>query len=110
MELKKMEKVNRILQLCFEINGFEKRQKEYTGDKPTIIMYFYGHTAGLEIRIYEKGWICYEEKDKYAQADVEISIELYRPFHEIKEYMDECITYLESLKEVSQYECLQQAI
>ena len=30
MELEKMQKVTEILQLCFEINGFEARQKEYT--------------------------------------------------------------------------------
>ncbi len=104
MELEKMKKVNEILQLCFEINGFEKREREKTGNKPTIFVDFSGHTAVLEIEIYQTGWYA------KAEEDVRLSFRLNRPFYDIKEYMEECIAYLKELKEVSQHEYLQQAI
>ena len=99
-----MKKVNEILQLCFEINGFEEREREKTGNKPTIFVEFMGHTAVLEIQIHQTGWYA------YATEDIRLKLHLDKPFNDIKEYMEECIAYLKELKEVSQHEYLQQAI
>ena len=110
MELEKMKKVNEMLQLCFEINGFEARQKEYTGEKPTVFFEFSGHVALFKIQIHKTGWYDYEKMGKYAKPDTQLEIYLSDPYEKIKEYMEECIAYLKELKEVSQHECLQQAI
>ncbi len=110
MELEKMKKVNEILQLCFEINGLEARKQSITGEKPTMFFEFSGHVALLKIQIYKTGWYAYEKMKKYAKPDIQLEIYLSDPYEKIKEYMEECIAYLKELKEVSQYECLQQVI
>ncbi len=104
MELEKMQKVNEILQLCFEINDFEARQQCLTEKKPTVFMHFYGHTTELEISIFQTGWY------PYATKDIKFKFYLDKPFYETKYNMEECIAYLKLLKEVSRYERLQQAI
>ncbi|NDO45992.1 hypothetical protein [Clostridium sp. MD294] len=114
MELEKMQKVNEILQLCFEINGLEQRQRKYTGEKPTVFFEFSGHIALLKIQIHKTGWYAYEETREYAQPDIRLEIHLNDPYKEIKEYMEECIVYLKELKnrmeKSDNYEHLQQAI
>lgn len=114
MELEKMQKVNEILQLCFAINGLEARQREYTGEKPTIFFDFSGHIALLKIQIHKTGWYAYEQMGKYAQVDIQLEIHLNDPYEEIKEYVEECIAYLKELKNLMEtsdnYECLQQVI
>ena len=88
-----MQKVNKILQLCFEINSFEQRSKDLTGDKPTIFVFFSGHISQIKVQTNETGWTSDTEND------VEFVIYLHRPFEEIKEQLDSCIQYLEELKE-----------
>ena len=105
MDYKKMEKVNEIIQLCLEINGFEKRQIEITGNKPAVFFDFSGHTAGLYVRVFETGWEA--EKD----ADKIFYIYLDDSFEDLEiDSLDSCIQYLKSLREGVNNEYLQQAV
>lgn len=104
MELEKIQKVNEILQLCFEINGFEARQQCLTEKKPTVFIHFCGHTTELEISIFQTGWYA------YATDDIRFKFYLDKPFSEIKHHMEKCIAYLNELKERENNEYLQQAI
>ena len=107
MELEKMEKVNEILQLCFAINRFEQRQKEKTGDKPTVLVRFSGHTASLDVDVYEKGWHEESEADKWFYIMLDSS---YQYINDPMEELDNCIQYLKSLEERCNNEHLQQAV
>ncbi|MEY8321879.1 hypothetical protein AAK894_12550 [Lachnospiraceae bacterium 46-61] len=104
MELEKMQKVNEILQLCFEINGFEQRQKEKTGEKPTIFAWFSGHTTFLTVMVYEKGY------SNNVEVDKDIIIPLCGVYENIKARLDYCIQYLNKLKARESDERLQQAV
>ena len=108
MDLEKMQKVNEILQLCFEISRFEQRQKEKTGDKPTIFAWFSGHSASFEIRVYEKGW--YADKKNNIKPDKQMYLYLDEPLKNVEKSLDNCIQYLNKLKERKNNEYLQQAI
>lgn len=46
-----------ILDLVLDINGFEKRDKNTTGDKPTVFLDIYGHTADIAVLIHDNGWV-----------------------------------------------------
>lgn len=52
----KREKIHQILDLVFDINGFEERRQDVTGDKPTVFMYISGHTASIDVTVVPNGW------------------------------------------------------
>lgn len=63
MENKTISKqIAKILQLCYQINSVET-QREVTGNLPTVICYFMGHTCEINIRIYDDGWMRGEAPD-----------------------------------------------
>ena len=104
MDLEKMQKVNEILQLCFEINRFESRQQRLTEKKPTVFIHFCGHIAELEISVFQTGWYA------YATKDIKFKFYLDEPFDEIKHHMEKCIAYLNELKVRGNDERLQQVV
>ena len=58
MEYQKREIKNlimRIVDLAFRLNSVPTK-KETTGDRPTVFVDFFGHTAGIDVRIYPHGW------------------------------------------------------
>lgn len=58
----KTEKVQKIIALALALNPTETEQ-EITGSKPTVFAQFSGHTAGLNVSVYESGWTRDNEPD-----------------------------------------------
>lgn len=48
--------LHKILDLVLDINGLEERDQRVTKDKPTAFFTFSGHTAGVDVNVYENGW------------------------------------------------------
>lgn len=48
-------KVLRIMELAMLINP-TSTQKKFTGDKPTVFVWFSGHCNCLRISVYPEGW------------------------------------------------------
>lgn len=48
--------LHKIFDLVLDINGLGKRKRSLTGDKPTAFLDFSGHTAAIEVWVYENGW------------------------------------------------------
>lgn len=88
-EKEKREKIHRILDLVLDINSFERRSVEITGDKPTAFLYFHGHASSLNVSIHENGWVPY--------ACPTYQRELY--LNEEKPELDEVIEMLEKIKD-----------
>lgn len=107
IELEKMQKVNEILQLCLAINGFEHRQQEKTGEKPTVLFEFSGHIAMLTVNMYENGWHEEIKADKCFYIMLDSS---YQYIDEPMEVLDDCIHYLKSIEMRWHDEHLQQAV
>lgn len=80
-----------ILDLVIDINGFEKRDREFTGDKPTVMFNFTGHVCWAELKVYEHGW------DGFLDPDVSEYIALDEDGKE--DDLRKLINYLEDLKE-----------
>lgn len=56
--------LHKIFDLVLDINGMEGRYRDLTGDnKPTAFLKFFGHTAEIEVWVYENGWN-FENKEK----------------------------------------------
>ena len=58
---RKIEKCRRqqiceALDLCLQINGLQKSEKELTGNHPTAIMHFWGHIGMVDGDFYASGW------------------------------------------------------
>ena len=56
-------KLHQLLDLVLDINGFEKRQAEKTGDKPTVFFEINGHVADCDVSVYKTGWAEGEHSD-----------------------------------------------
>ena len=61
------EKVLKIMSLAMLLNSSDTK-KAVTGEKPTIMVTFWGHTCYFEVNIYENG---------YARNETPISYETY---------------------------------
>ena len=85
VEKMRRKKVHEILEMVLEINTTYERRQEVTGNKPTAFFWFNGHTASLDISVYQNGWYpdCRE----------------YQNFNTIFEYsMDELLEELSNRK------------
>lgn len=94
--IEKREKLHQILDLVLDVNGFEQRDVEITGDKPTVFFSFSGHVCAINLRGYKKG---------YDSSDIEY--DFYKDIYldkdclnvgENSENLDDMIKYLEGLK------------
>ena len=88
-EKEKRETLHRSLDLVLDINSFERRSVEITGDKPTAFLEFCGHISALFVSIHENGWVSYGSPT-YRR-------ELY--LNEEKPELDEVIEMLEKIKD-----------
>lgn len=80
IERKKRESIHKILDLVLDVNGLSERARDLTGDKPTAFFEFSGHTAGITVQLYKKGWSDKAEKAgvfmmHYINADYGASLE-----------------------------------
>lgn len=79
--------LHRLLDVVLDVNGFEKRQREKTGDKPTVFFELFGHTAECEVRVHKTGWAEDERSDMGSCFYFDRPLEI-----------DELINLLEKLK------------
>lgn len=56
IEKRRRAEVHRVLDLVLDINGLGERREKLTGNLPTSFFTFYGHVAGLYVRVFENGW------------------------------------------------------
>lgn len=90
-------KAQRILELAMKINN-TPTERELTGDKPTVFVWFSGHVNMLDVEIYQKGW------DKNTQSDCSYRFDLSnansddeRTRRVLNKRMDNCITQLKDI-------------
>lgn len=62
-EKRKRERIHKLLDVVLDINGFEKRQQEKTGNLPTAFFEFSGHVYWVEVSAYKQGYRDYEHAD-----------------------------------------------
>ena len=55
-EKRRRHQICKALDLCLQINGLQKRQREYTGNQPTVFFDFSGHTAEVNMYVHTSGW------------------------------------------------------
>lgn len=79
--------LHRLLDVVLDVNGFESRSKERTGEKPTAFIDISGHVARCSVWVHKTGWAKGETDD--------LGSEFY--FDEPME-IDELINRLEKLK------------
>ena len=79
------EQAHELLDLCFDINGDEKRKRSKTGELPTTFFRFSGHVNNIEINVHEKGW----DRDIYPEKCFAIWLaETYGDTYEgVKDYL-----------------------
>ena len=53
-----------VLALVLATNGYEERQRKYTGTLPTVFFNYSGHVNTLFIRIHKDGWKAGENYDR----------------------------------------------
>jgi len=82
--------LHQLLDAVLDVNGFEDRQREITGDKPTVFANFFGHVAHLEVLVFETGW------EKGTEIDQVNDIYINEPM-DITDLLDK----LSNLKEVA---------
>ena len=84
-------KMLRIFSLVIDLNPTETLRK-ITGEKPSVFIYYHGHTASFEVRVCEKGWCVGSHREKNWRMYMDA------PMDEINAQLDEIIGYLECLK------------
>ena len=55
--------LHRLLDVVLDVNGFESRSKERTGEKPTAFIDISGHVAKCSVRVHKTGWAKGETDD-----------------------------------------------
>lgn len=56
IEKRRRQQICEALDLCLQINGLQKSEKELTGNHPTAIMHFWGHIGMVDGDFYASGW------------------------------------------------------
>lgn len=91
MNEKMRNKALKVLELAMLINS-EETERELTGEKPTVFVYFSGHCCSLEVQIHLKGW---DRSEPYCREDIHKDIGLSDEKQEKK--IDEVIDILQKL-------------
>lgn len=92
VEKMRRKKVHEILEMVLEINGTHSRQRELTGNKPTVFFSFFGHTTGVTVNVYSDGWAYNRLSNHRMEAYIDAHIkdaELTDLKNEIKNVMEE---------------------
>lgn len=55
--------LHRLLDLVLDINGLEERRQDVSGNLPTAFFVFNGHTAGVNLQVYNQGWNDFNDPD-----------------------------------------------
>lgn len=68
--------LHEILDIVLDCNGLEQRKTDVTGNKPTMFMYVFGHTAKVSVDLHETGWEPDSRADKqwdfYFDRDIDV--------------------------------------
>lgn len=56
IEKRRRQQICEVLDLCLQINGLQKSEKERTGNHPTTFFVFSGDVAWVEVDVHEHGW------------------------------------------------------
>lgn len=89
-------KAQRILELAMKINN-TPTEREITGDKPTVFVWFSGHVNILEVEIHLNGWVENKQSDCtyiFRLSDVDISERMNKM---INKRMNKCIELLKDI-------------
>ena len=84
-------KLHRILDQVLDINGMEAREREKTGDKPTMFFEISGHIGKVEVSGCVHGWHDYAHNDFTSMA--------YLDGNKYGTSLDRVIRELDDLKE-----------
>ena len=87
--------VKTLLALVLETNGYEERQRTYTGTLPTVFFDYSGHVNTLFIRIHKDGWKSGENHDGAWDIDLNKPI----PGETLDSIAEYCASCLEEKKE-----------
>ena len=65
---KKQEEANRaalhkLLDVVLDVNGFEARQREETGNKPAVFIRLSGHVAECSVEVHKTGYVSGERSN-----------------------------------------------
>lgn len=86
-------KVLRALELALLINP-ESTQRERTGNKPSVFVWFSGHCASIHIDIYPHGWY-FEAADNGDREVYDTYIDL--PYEADRALLDKALARLEEI-------------
>lgn len=92
VEKMRRKKVHEILEMVLEINGTHSRKRALTGNKPTAFFSFSGHTAGVDVSVYNDGWDSWNLSDHAMRSYIDMHIngaELADLKNEIENVMEE---------------------
>lgn len=82
----------RVMELAVLINS-KPTEQEITGNRPTVFVYFSGHTAGVDVTIYPHGWdkdsIEYETYSCYPTSEWDSPDALYNAVERLEELYNE---------------------
>ena len=87
--------VKTLLALVLETNGYEKRQREYTGALPTVFFDYSGHVNSLTVRIQKDGW----ESGRNDDREWWITLDKPIPDKTMVSILEYCASCLEDKKE-----------
>lgn len=87
------EKVLRALELALLINP-ESTQRERTGNKPSVLVWFSGHCASIHIDIYPHGWY-FDAEDNGDREVYDAYIDL--PYEADISLLDKALARLEEI-------------
>ena len=62
---KQREQLHKLLDIVIDGNGFERRDREYTGTLPSLFFDFSGHVNSVEIRLFPDGWKAGAYREEY---------------------------------------------
>lgn len=92
VEQEKMLKVMELIQLAIGINGMGKRDRELTGNLPTVFIYYSGHVSSIDFVIYETGYDYLESCDR-------MEMYIYEPIEEFNKNYDTIKSRLLKIKQ-----------
>lgn len=62
---KQREQLHKLLDIVIDGNGFERRDREYTGTLPSLFFDFSGHVNSVGIHLFPDGWKTGAYREEY---------------------------------------------
>ena len=63
VEMSRRRDLHKLFDLVLDINGVDSRTRDKTGTLPTAFFNFSGHTAGVQVELFDQGWYSYAAPD-----------------------------------------------